>query len=276
MGWKGKHNRDWVYLDDGYNSEYEVHQNIKSNTYGVFGIVGYDNEWMVFWRPNRNCTTSYYTKLMTEKVESPHSYSGYSTEAVVYATEQDAVDAVESRWQENFVHPEKRKRYRPRDSQKGKVYRWEHIMAFELGAKEIINERREVIALERRRDNMHLHMFLNEVCQGLREKKPVLKFRSAGRHSFGGITIQLLPCHCTRLILLHELAHVLHRRWGTTTNGKKHQSHGKEFVGIYAYLLIRFGGIDKTAIIRHAAKHKIQLLLPEQYWNWCEKEKKAA
>jgi hypothetical protein len=213
---------------------------------------------------------------MCEKIEV--SYSSYPREEEIkYPTEEAAIASIDYLWQQDFVHPEKHKRYRPRDSQKTKVYRWEHIAANELGPKEIHERGHEISTLERKREHLYIQMFLSEVCLELGEEKPELTFRSGGSTSSAGYAgIKLLPCHCTRTVLLHELAHILHRYWGTKTNGKKHQAHGKEFMGIFAYLLIRFGGIDKTAIIRHARDRKVNLLLPEQYWDWKEKESKAA
>jgi hypothetical protein len=279
MGWKGRHCRNYVELNpSGWEGEYEVKHEIKSTDYGTFGIVeiGYDDEFMVFWRPNRNHTTSYYCKTMEAQFECLYSHTGFSNEPVIYPTIEEATASI-PHWQKNFIHPPKRARHRPRDSQKGKVYRWEHIMAFELGGQERLEGyRRDTSILERKHAHIPLRMYLNSVLQLLGEKSVELKFRSGGRHSFGGYQIQLLPSHCNHLILLHELAHVLHRRWGTKTNKQRHQSHGKEFVGIYAYLLIRFCGIDKTKIIRHARTYKVNLLLPEQYWEWKEAERKAA
>lgn len=275
MGWKGRHLRNWIRPGiSQWCDEYEVIHEEESSNYGLFGVFSrYDDEWMVFWRPNRNCTTDWKIKVMSEKIEV--SYSNYPrVEEVVYPTEEDAIAAIKH-WQDNFEHPERPKRYRPRDSQKSKVYRWEHIMARKLGPVETDGQI-EYDVLHHKRDHMYLRMFLNEICNELGERKVNLKFRSGGVHSFGGTEIQLLPSHCNQLVLIHELAHVLHRRWGNKTNGQRHQGHGKEFVGIYAYLLIRFSGIDKTAIIRHARDHKVNLLLPEQYWEWKEVESKAA
>ena len=164
MSWKGRHCRSYVELNpSGYEGEYEVCHDVKSTDYGTFGIVeiGYDDEYMVFWRPNRNNTTSYYCTTMMAKVECRYSHSGYSNEPVIYPTIEDAIASI-AHWQKNFLHPPKRRRYRPRDSQKGKVYRWEHMMAFDLGAKKLSPTGRELTALEFKYDHLHLKMFLNE------------------------------------------------------------------------------------------------------------------
>jgi hypothetical protein len=274
MGWKGRHQRNWIRLGT-WGDEYEIHHEEQSNTYGIFGVVGYDDEWRIIWRPNRNYTTDWKIDVMSKKIEV--SYSNYPREEeVIYPTEEDAIAAI-AHWQENFDHPKKPKRYHPRDSQKRKVYRWEHKMAFDIGDQELLDgAHRNTTVLERKHDHAHLQTFLSEICSELGEKTPELKFRTGGRSSKGGYRIRLLPCHCNHLVLIHELAHVLHRRWGTKTNDVRHQSHGKEFVGIYAYLLIRFGGIDKDAIIGHARFSTVNLLLPERYWEWKAVKEKAA
>lgn len=147
-------------------------------------------------------------------------------------------------------------------------------MAREIGPKEIADGN-IYNKLERRRSKDELHAMLQHVCTTLDEKIPTLKFRTGGSCSYAGIDIRLLPCHRTYTVLLHELAHILHRRWGRKTDGKSHQAHGREFVGIYAYLFVRFGGIDKSEIIRHAIGNKVKILLPKQYWDWNESRKAA-
>jgi len=274
MTWRGRHSRNYIYLDaGGYTSEFEVIHEEKSSNYGLFGIVenGYD-EFYVFWRPNRNCTTDWKTVAMFEEVEV--SYSNYPRkETVAYPTEEEARAAI-THWDENFDYPEKRKRYRPRDSQKSKVYKWEHIMARDLG-KEVPNTTGSFVKttdLNIRREKKYLHALLSEMCERLNVDIPELKFRASGSCSWGSASqIRLLPSHCTRLVLIHEFAHTLHsyKHWGNkTADGKRHQVHGPEFVGIYMYLLIRFSGVDKKALIGHANEHNIKFLLPEQYWEW--------
>jgi len=277
MSWKGRHSRDWVRVTlDYYHNEYEIRYEEDASNYGVFGIVtdGYDDDddnWYVIWRPNRNHTTEYYIKVMSNAVEM--SWGGTRDEAIKYSSLGDAKASIAEHWQTNFKYPEKPKRYRPRDSQKGKLYRWEHIMARDLSSTVINDKGREVDALHQIHDHLYLRMFLTEVRQELNEKAVELRFRSGGRSSFGGISgIQLLPCHCHHLVLLHELAHVLHKRWMNTIGSEKHQSHGREFVGVFMYLLIRFGGVDKSEITRHANRYKIDFLLPTQYWEWEDSE----
>jgi hypothetical protein len=147
-------------------------------------------------------------------------------------------------------------------------------MAMEIGPKEITGGA-IYSKLERRRSPDYLQSFLVDVCGELGEKVPELKFRTGGTTSYASADIRLISCHRTRTVLLHELSHILHRRWGNRTDGKRHQGHGQEFVGIFAYMLIRFGGIDKREIIGHATKAKVKLLLPERYWDWNESRRAA-
>ncbi|KPL07299.1 hypothetical protein AMJ86_04750 [bacterium SM23_57] len=271
--WRGKHSRDYVQIDlGGYHNEYEVIHEVKSENYGIFGIVErYDDELYVFWRPNRNCTTDWKIVVIHELVEV--SYSTYKRkEPIEYKSLEDAIASIEH-WQTSFEYPEKREKYRPRDSQKSKMYRWEHIMGRDLGKR--VEGKKALFTipteLNIKRDHGYLQNFLNKICQDIGMKKPELKFRSAGSCSWGGLfEIRLLPSHCTQLVLTHEIAHAVHIHFGNKTDGKKHQVHGKEFVGYYMYLLIRFCGIDKDAIVRHANDHKIKFLLPEQYWEWAK------
>ena len=279
MGWKGRHFRNWVTLNSGgwLCDEYEIMYEESAQGYGVFGVVGYDDEWRVIWRPNRNHTTDYYIKVMVDRIPcADYTWRKFREDHTYYKTLDEATRSIATRWQDEFVG-DKPKRYRPRDSQKRKVYRWEHKMAYEIGGKERLEgSNHDTTMLERLCAHEYLQMFLKSICYELGEEAPELKFRTGGRSSKGGYRIRLLPCHCNQLVLIHELAHVLHRRWGTKTNDQQHQSHGKEFVGIYAYLLIRFGGIDKDEIIGHARFSTVNLLLPERYWNWAKIKRKAA
>jgi hypothetical protein len=280
---RGRHSRNWVYIDSGYHNdsqfEAEVQHEEPCEIYGLFGVVEgrWSGNWYVFWRPNRNHTLHYDLKVMIDPLSHDRE--------IAYKSCGEAVDSI-TYWLANFVPPAKFKKTRPRDSQKNRCYTWEHKMARDIGPEEFVETRRYPSGdssgvmrnkLERRRSHDLLQSVLEHICNNLGEKVPELKFRSGGSHSFGGTKIRLLPCHCDYLVLMHELAHVLHRRWGRKTDGKRHQSHGQEFVGIYAYLLIRFGEVEKGALLRHAVNAKIKLLLPEQYHEWATTtEKKAA
>lgn len=271
MGWRGRHQRSWIFVDTGYNHdgqfESELLHEEPCEIYGMFGVVkaDYADNWYVIWRPNRNHTQHYDIKVMSDTNLVRHSRA--------YDSLEEAIDSI-TYWLANFEPPAKRKRFRPRDAQQNKVYVWEHVMAREIGPKEIADGN-IYSKLERRRSHDYLQTFLVDVCGELGEKIPKLKFRTGGTTSYAGADIRLISDHCTRTVLLHELSHILHRRWGNRSNGKRHQAHGQEFVGIFAYMFIRFGGIDKREIIGHATEAKIKLLLPEQYWDWNESRKAA-
>lgn len=278
MDWKGRHDRNYIFVDINYSqSEMEIMYEEPAEGYGSFSVVGWygDDEWFVVWRPSRNYTSSYYTKAMGELVASRWG-NGQNRETITYPSFEEAKLAIANRWQEEFERPEKRKRHRPRDAQKSKLYRWEHVMVKALGPTEIVDGR-EFSKCEMLRDELYIRMLFNTVCSEMKIKAPKLKFRSGGSSSWQTRSeICLLPSHRTITVLLHELAHTLHGKWGDRTNNVKHQAHGQEFVGVFAYLLIRYAGIDRSALIRHANDSKIKIRLHEKYWDWKEAERKAA
>lgn len=272
---RGYHSRRWVKcwdLDGCGIDKYPVEHEEPSNVhYGVFSVIycDYRERFYVVWRANRNATRD--TKVMRES--GPERHVWYNEE-VRYTTLEEAVASIPF-WRAQYVPPEKPKR-RLRDSQKGKVYRWEHKMAEDIGPTEPNEDFREgqpervriLNVLERRRSENYLRLALDHICINLGVDTPDLKFRSGGSTSTGSRwRIRLLPCHRTMLVLLHELAHVLHYRWD---KGKGEQGHGKEFMGIYAYLLIRFGGVNKDNLVRHAIRAGVKLELPDQYWTWAD------
>lgn len=271
MGWRGRHQRTWIFVDTGYNHdsmfESELLHEEPCEIYGMFGVVraDYTDNWYVIWRPNRNHTQHYDIKVMSDT-----GHYGHST---AYDSLEDAIDSI-TYWLANFEPPAKHKKSRPRDSQKTKVYGWEHLMAREIGPKEIADG--NIYAkLERKRSHKHLRNFLTNVCKQMNQKVPKLKFRTGGTTSYAGGSfggIRLLPCHCTELVLIHELTHILHRRVGNRSGGKRHQSHGPEFVGLYMYTLILYAGVDEEKILAHAKENKIKYLLPP---DWPPMEKAA-
>lgn len=278
--YRGRHERDYVSIDSGWDLErcgayYTLYEEANPHGKGSFFVVEltYTKTYIVGWRPNRNCTTEFHTHAMTTK----ELVDGRNRSKVVgYDSYDDAVASI-SEWARTFVIPEhytNKKNRRIRDSQKSRVYRWEHKMARDIGPK--INVDLGIPAtklnsiqrdqLEQRCTNRFLLDFLAKICQDLDQEAPNLRFRKSGRCSYGGYDIRLLPEHCNRLILMHEFSHVLHRRW--SKNHDKEQSHGKEFVGIYAYLLIRFGGVDQDKLVEHMLEHNIKFEFPKQFGEW--------
>lgn len=268
--YRGTHERDYVEVDttrdfDGVDQYYILHEE-KHPIKGTFFIIQlryFKGHYVVCWRPKRNNLRMWDIYPMT----TPNENRRYFDTPVIYPTKEDAMASF-STWAETYEIPKQylqKKTYRTRDSQKSKVYKWEHRMAREIGPK-----------TEMDRDKLHancsesfLRNMLEHVCHNLNEKAPMLKFRTGGACSYGGIDIRLAPSHKNRLILLHELAHVLHRRWGHCDNkGKMHAGHGKEFVGIYCYLLIRFGEVDQDKLIQHLVSHKIKYQMPRQFADW--------
>lgn len=289
MSYRGHHERDYIELDTGWDldrldSYYIEHEEKNPNGKGNFFVVSlryFSGKHVVGWRPSRNALASYHTFAMT--VTDPENPKRKVVES--YSSMEDAIASIPF-WAESFEVPEhytRKNSNKSRDSQKSKVYKWEHKMAFDIGPKIDADAGvwpNTVVS----RDKLHqrctpqfLRNMLEHICINLGEKVPALKFRKSGSHSFGGTDIRLLPVHCNRLILLHELAHVLHRRWGNTDdNGKLHAGHGKEFVGIYVYLLTRFGEVDLNRLTGHLREYGIKYELPIQFSEWLMQQKKAA
>ena len=274
---RGRHDRRWIKcydLDGNGYDEYEVEYEVAAQDpgYGVFSIIHhwYREKYYVVWRKNRNVTRD--TIVMRDPLGGDHVWQ---REEVGYGTLDLAIMSLDA-WNTCFEFPMREKRHRPRDSQKSKVYRWEHQMAKDIGTTEQVSTGKwpngsesfvERNYLERKRSDTFLRDALEHICFNMNEHPVELKFRTGGRSSFGGRNIRLLPCHRNLLVLLHELAHVLTRRW---YGGKRIQSHGPEFVGVYAYLLIRFGEVKRDAIVRHAAKANVKMSLPDRYWTWAD------
>lgn len=278
MSYQGSHDRNCleVYLF-GYSTwgrvVYEANARIIGE-HGVFSVVHIKDEgYIVAWRPGRNVTRHWNIRLMTNDVDG---YPYGRTE--IYETRQEACDSIPE-WMYRFKYPKKEKHWRmPRDSQRSKVYRWEHKMAHDIGQKEEVLSKTyggtgyistdvyvERDSLSLRRSREFLQKTLNEICSGLDEEVPTLKFRSGGQRSYGGFNIRLAPSHNNTLILVHELAHVIHRRWGDWTT---ESAHGAEYVGIYAYMLVRFCGVDYNQLILHARDAGVKISMPKQFWNW--------
>ncbi len=276
---RGNHERNWLEVDTGYENdgliENYIDEEIACPTRGVFGVISggtYSHKWYVIWRPSRRNTRHWDIKVMVD----PLSFDLIIT----YASCGEAVKSLPY-WKENFAPPEKEKRnHRPRDAQKSRVYSWERWAAMTLSPEEDVvitrwnggKARKIYASLERHREKKYLREFLTTVCSDLGEEVPELKFRTGGRCSKGGSKIRLLKCDCTQRMLLHELSHVLHRRW---CDWLSQQSHGKEFVGIYMYLLVRFGGVDYLKLLDTANKRKVKFLPPTEQGEWCLKEAAA-
>lgn len=280
---RGRHSRNYIYCC--YLREYEefevVHEAPCTARYGIFSVIKdhwRENTYFIVWRKNRNTTRD--TTIMREGMPLGDAHPWQYDEAV-YSSLQDAIDAI-PHFNLNFEPPPKPKRG-PRDSQKRKVYRWEHVMAREVGP-QVDNPRwrpghprhgEKVPELEVWRDEKWITDFVAKVCRELNEEPVKVSFRSGGRCSFGGRwRIRLLPSHRNVLVILHELAHSFHGRWNARSH--QEQSHGKEFVGIYIYLLARFGGCDAQAVTMHAHRSKVKVVMPDRYWTWDALRKEAA
>ena len=274
---RGTHPRNWIQVDTGYENDGLIDADISHEEpckpYGTFGVIDggcYSNKWYVIWRPSRRNTRHWNIRVMTHPCQQ---------RVGVYDCCDDAINSIPY-WMVNFVvPPEKKKRsHRPRDAQKSKVYSWESWMAMTISPEEddIVvlptggTARKIFASLERRRDKKYIQEFLATICAELSEEMPELKFRTGGRRSYGSSRrIRLIRSNLTQRMLLHELAHGLHDRW---TDWRNLQSHGKEFVGIYMYLLVRFGGVDYLRLLDTANKRKVKFNIPTEFSEWNLKE----
>jgi hypothetical protein len=272
---RGRHERNYVEVDTGYINagliDVYVEHEVAHKPYGTLGVIDggpYSDKWFVIWRPSRRHTHSYKIKVMVD----PLSFD----RIIDYNSCGEAVGSLDY-WKENFVPPERKKRTRPRDTQKNRVYSWESWASMTLSPEEDVvitrwngsKVRKIYASLEHHREKKYLREFLATVCAELGEELPELKFRTGGRCSYGGRKIRLLPRDCTPRMLLHELAHVLHWRW---CDWRNQQAHGKEFVGIYMYLLVRFGGVNYISLMETANKRKVKFLPPTEQGEWSLKE----
>ena len=122
------------------------------------------------------------------------------------------------------TRPRKRKRAKPRDFQRTRVYRWE--------AAHVLPHAAEPLTLEACRT------LVAAVFHWAGRPAPVVTDGRGRRHACGSPEAIKLPRWArTRAIVLHECAHGLAR-----------DMHGPEFVAIYVLLLERFAGLDQDAL----------------------------
>lgn len=130
--------------------------------------------------------------------------------------------------------------FNKKDYQRGKVYGWEQDNFKNLGMFESVFTERKMVD------------FVNYVLE--KEKIPQLKiiFINQGNYSSfnfnyhldqNDLHLKFQTRALNKFLALHELAHyiVYHKRL-------KEQAHGAYFVGIYAYLLIKYIGFKKERI----------------------------
>lgn len=133
-----------------------------------------------------------------------------------------------------------------RDSQKGKLFAWERQF-----------QEKSEYCRDTFRARCHNEMTLKD-CETLAHKvcrhfkiKPVRVDHGGGRrcaYSYGG-KIALPKWARQPVVVLHEMAHEVHRFLGRTG---REAIHGREFLGIEMYLLVKFGGFDLKELIRTA------------------------
>ena len=138
-----------------------------------------------------------------------------------------------------------------RDSQRGKVYKWERQF-----------QERGTFCAKTFAYRCHNEMSMDEIKALVAKVNRHFKMRptridpGAGRrsaYSYGG-KIALPKWARQPVVVLHEMAHEVHRYLGRPG----HAIHGREFVGIEMYLLVKFAGYDIKELIRTANEVNIE------------------
>ena len=134
--------------------------------------------------------------------------------------------------------PRKRKRTKPRDFQRTRVYRWETDQVFPAAGEPLsLGECRALV---------------EAVFHWAERPAPIVTDGRGRRHACGSPEVIKLPRWArTRAIVLHECAHGLAR-----------DMHGPEFVATYAELLERFAGLDGAELRASLARAKVKIAEP--------------
>lgn len=147
--------------------------------------------------------------------------------------------------------PTKRRRRRravgPRDSQRGRVYRWE--------AEHVLPQDGEALSLEAcaRLVEAAFRWAEGEAASAPGWRPPEVTDGRGRRHACGSREVIKLPRWArTRAIVLHECAH-----------GLADDKHGPRFVARYVALLERFVGLDRTTLHATLARHRIRIAIAE-------------
>jgi len=252
---RGRHNRDQVEFSGSANNHKEDYCIVMhEEDHPVKGKVmiielGTFSGWefTVAWRVNRNMTTGGSIFGLTDQT---------------FDSVNAAIAAIPS-CVEHFEIPEfylRKQKRGPRDSQKKKVYAWERAF---FNHKKKIHPMDEMLA--KKDCKRFFQMVVGELDDGNR-RLPDIRFRSGGRYSHGdSVGIEMLPEHCRKWVIIHELAHTYSGRWGTDRNAG---AHCAGFVGTYIYLLARFCDCDVHELKRTAKEAKVQYTLPDQFFEW--------
>lgn len=229
----------------GYTLEYAyVKREEQHPEYGWVGIACldwccHDGSIVIYWRPTRNAV------------------SEWKVEHIAKFNNQEEAEAAFKETVSNYQVPQRPERYRarrPRDSQRQKVYDWE-FKYIKFGRTKLWKK-------------PELKALLKRMCSELdipERKRPRLYLRSGGRMSFYrkiGNEIRLLPVHHFSSILIHEFAHFYTDYY---YNNKPLPSHGKEFMGLYVYLLVKFDGRSLGHLLNTLEEDRIKVEIPPEF-----------
>jgi len=134
---------------------------------------------------------------------------------------------------------------RPRDSQRKKVYDWERKEVF-FG--KVFLSPSDYLTLE------FCTQLVKRVYRDHNFPAPAVTNKKRG-HAFGSKYVVELPLWARRLdIVLHEIAHGL-----TDHYAPAEAAHGRTFMGIYIYLLGRYGKQNANTLIRSARQANLEV-----------------
>ncbi len=141
----------------------------------------------------------------------------------------------------------RRKPARPRDFQRGRVYRWEGL--------HVMPDDRQVLSLDdcARLVEAAYRWAEAETAGQPGWSPPAVTDGRGRRHACGSRQAIKLPRWArTRPVVLHECAH-----------GMADDQHGPRFVARYVELLVRFLGFDRRALLASLAQHRIRIAIAE-------------
>ena len=141
-----------------------------------------------------------------------------------------------------------------RDTQRSKVYGWERQFFTKPTDQEMTLSECATLA---NKVSKHFKMWDVRIKDGRGT-------RSA--YSYGG-AIGLPKWARQPVVVLHEMAHEVHRKVGRY----RQAVHGREFVGIHMYLLVKFGGFSINELVKSANDSRVDFVSMATVREWVRK-----
>lgn len=138
-----------------------------------------------------------------------------------------------------------------KDPQQKRLYNWEHqFRTIRVGAP---------------LTSGRLHKLVRQIAEHYRIPKPLLTtthFSDRGtlaQASRGEVEFNPRAPTWTPLIVAHEMAHVVQWHYGMYP---RHSAHGRQFAGIFLYILHKFGILPHSAAAHSMSHHKVRYFHP--------------